>query len=45
MSQQKVCEARYEQFGAAGHAGQIKPISLADMDKRYATGELNAKIG
>ena len=44
-AQQKVCEARYEQFGAAGHAGQIKPISLADMAKRYAAGELNAKIG
>lgn len=27
---QKVCEARYEQFGAAGPASQIKPIALAD---------------
>lgn len=41
---QKVCEARYEQFGAAGHASQIKPIALADMAKRYASGELDPKI-
>lgn len=41
---QKVCEARYEQFGAAGHASLIKPISLADMAKRYQSGELAPKI-
>ncbi len=41
---QKVCEARYEQFGAAGHADKIKPIALADMAKRYAAGELDPKI-
>lgn len=39
-AQAKVCQARYEEFGAAGHASQIKPISLADMAKRYASGEL-----
>ena len=38
---QKVCEARYEQFGAAGMASKIKPISLADMAKRYKSGELD----
>ena len=37
---QEVCEARYEQFGAAGQASHIKPISLTDMAKRYASGEL-----
>lgn len=37
---QAVCEERYEQFGAAGQAAHIKPISLADMAKRYASGEL-----
>ncbi len=41
---QAVCEARYEQFGAAGHASAIKPISLADMAKRYKSGELDPKI-
>lgn len=37
---QVVCEARYNEFGAAGQAGHIKPISLADMAKRYKSGEL-----
>ena len=41
---QAVCEARYEQFGAAGQASHIKPISLADMAKRYKSGELDPKI-
>ena len=41
---QAVCEARYQQFGAAGRADGIKAISLADMAKRYASGELNPKI-
>ncbi len=42
---QKVCEARYEQFGSAGHAGKIKAIPLAEMAKRYQSGELAPKIG
>ena len=41
---QVVCEQRYEQFGAAGHGSSIKPISLADMAKRYANGELDPQI-
>ncbi len=41
---QSVCEARYEEFGAAGNASHIKPISLADMAKRYKSGELDPKI-
>lgn len=41
---QAVCEARYEEFGAAGKAAHIKPISLSDMAKRYKSGELNPKI-
>ena len=41
---QAVCEARYQEFGAAGQAGHIKPISLADMAKRYKSGELDPKI-
>lgn len=41
---QKVCEARYEAFGTAGKASKIKPISLADMAKRYASGGLNPEI-
>ena len=37
---QKVCEARYIAFGAAGHADQIKAIPMSEMAKRYASGEL-----
>ena len=41
---QKVCKQRYEEFGAAGHASKIKPIALADMAKRYASGALDPKL-
>ena len=34
-----VCKARFEQFGAAGQASSIKPLSLATMATRYAKGE------
>ena len=37
---QKVCEARYVEFGAAGHADQIKAIPMSVMAKRYADGEI-----
>ena len=37
---QKVCEARYVAFGAAGHADKIKVIPMSSMAKRYADGEL-----
>ena len=32
---QKVCEARYVEFGAAGFADKIKVIPLSEMAKRY----------
>lgn len=32
---QALCQARYEAFGSAGHAGKIKAISLGEMAKRY----------
>jgi len=41
---QKVCEDRYEAFGTAGNASKIKTIPLAEMAKRYASGELDPKI-
>ncbi len=41
----KVCVERYELFGAAGQASKIKPISLKEMAARYASGELDPKIG
>ena len=41
----KVCKARFTEFGAAGWADKIKPISMQAMAKRYAKGELDPKIG
>jgi fructose-bisphosphate aldolase class II len=38
-----LCRARLEAFGAAGHAGGIKPIPLDAMAKRYASGALDPK--
>ena len=35
-----VCKQRYEEFGTAGNAGKIKPVPLADMAQRYASGKL-----
>lgn len=32
---QALCQARYEAFGSAGHAGKIKPMPLSEMAKRY----------
>src|SRR5574343_1872300 len=37
----KICLARYEAFGCAGRASQIKPIALEKMAERYAKGDLN----
>jgi fructose-bisphosphate aldolase, class II len=31
---------RYQQFGAAGQASKIKPVSLAEIAKRYQSGAL-----
>jgi len=39
-----ICKARYEAFGAAGHASKIKPVSLETMQARYASGELDPKV-
>lgn len=41
---QKVCEERYEQFGAAGKASKIKPLPLPEMAKRYQDGSLDPRI-
>jgi fructose-bisphosphate aldolase class II len=39
-----VCRARFEAFGTAGHAARIKPVPLADMAKRYASGALDPHV-
>jgi len=39
-----LCRNRFERFGTAGNAHKIKPISLADMARFYANGQLDPKI-
>ena len=40
-----VIRQRLEEFGTAGNASKIKKvITVADMAKRYASGELNPKF-
>jgi fructose-bisphosphate aldolase class II len=41
----KLCKQRLEEFNTAGQAPKIKPLSLATMAKRYASGGLDPKIG
>ncbi len=40
----KICMARYQQFGAAGQASKIKPVSLAEIAKRYQSGTLSQVV-
>jgi fructose-bisphosphate aldolase class II len=39
-----ICKQRYEQFGAAGNASKIVPLSLEVMYERYASGELDPRV-
>jgi fructose-bisphosphate aldolase class II len=41
----RLCRARYEEFGAAGQASKIKPVPVAVMARRYASGDLDPKFG
>jgi fructose-bisphosphate aldolase class II len=38
-----LCRERFEQFGTAGNASRLKPIPLAEMARRYRSGELEPK--
>jgi len=44
QAMKEICINRYEAFGSAGRAVQIKPISCDQMAVRYAKGELAPKI-
>ena len=35
-----ICKQRYVQFGCEGQAAKIKPLPLAEVAQRYASGEL-----
>ncbi|MBZ0092386.1 MAG: fructose-bisphosphate aldolase class II, partial [Sulfuricellaceae bacterium] len=39
-----ICKARYEAFGSAGMADKIKVVSLEEMFKRYAKGEMDPQV-
>jgi fructose-bisphosphate aldolase class II len=39
-----LCRDRFEQFETAGKASKIKPISVAEMAKAYASGALDPKV-
>lgn len=41
---QKICKDRFEAFGSAGRASQIKVISMELMAARYANGALNSVV-
>jgi fructose-bisphosphate aldolase class II len=40
----KLCKQRFEEFGTAGNAAKIKPLSVAEMAARYKSGSLDPKI-
>ncbi|SMF55274.1 fructose-bisphosphate aldolase [Tistlia consotensis] len=39
-----LCRERFEQFGAAGRAGKIRPLPLDEMARRYAAGALAPRV-
>ncbi|HZV85524.1 MAG TPA: class II fructose-bisphosphate aldolase, partial [Brevundimonas sp.] len=41
----KLCQERFVQFGCEGMASKIRPLSTAQMARRYASGELNPQTG
>jgi fructose-bisphosphate aldolase class II len=40
-----LCAQRFEQFGAAGQAGRIRPLPPSEMARRYRSGALEPQIG
>jgi fructose-bisphosphate aldolase class II len=39
-----LCRDRFERFGTAGQAGKIRPVSMDEMARRYASGALDPRI-
>jgi fructose-bisphosphate aldolase class II len=40
----ELCRMRYEQFGSAGNASRIDPLSLLQMAQRYSNGSLDQRV-
>ncbi len=44
LAAKSICKARFEQFGTAGNADRLKPISLDVMAQKYAKGEIKVLV-
>ena len=44
LAAKSICKERFEQFGCAGQAPRVKPVSLDAMADRYARGELDPVV-
>jgi fructose-bisphosphate aldolase class II len=44
QAMQDLCRDRFERFETAGKASKIKLISVADMARKYASGEFDPKV-
>ena len=44
LAMKGICKERYEAFGTAGNASNIKVINLEEMFNRYASGELDPRV-
>jgi fructose-bisphosphate aldolase class II len=44
LAAKEICKQRYEQFGCAGMASRIKPVSLHDIAARYKSGALQQVV-
>ncbi|MEO5353842.1 MAG: fructose-bisphosphate aldolase class II [Magnetococcus sp. XQGC-1] len=40
----RICKERFEQFGTAGHAPRIRPLSMEEMALRYESGSLAPQV-
>jgi fructose-bisphosphate aldolase class II len=40
----EICLARYQEFGTAGQASKIKPLSLEAMHVRYDSSALDPRV-
>jgi fructose-bisphosphate aldolase class II len=44
LAAKSICRQRFEEFGCAGRAPQIRPVALDAMAERYARGELDPVV-
>ncbi len=40
----RICKQRYQEFGCEGQGPKIRPLPLADVARRYASGELRQLV-